>query len=33
MRDERLLLKDIIGALDRIDSFTKGMSFIKSRMR
>jgi uncharacterized protein with HEPN domain len=27
MRNERLLLKDILGALDRIDSFTRGMSF------
>lgn len=27
MRDERLLLKDIIAALDRIDAFTKGMTF------
>jgi len=27
MRDERLLLKDIIIALDRIDSYTKGMTY------
>jgi len=27
MRDDRLLLKDILIALDRIDSFTKGMNF------
>lgn len=27
MRNERLLLRDILGALDRIDSFTRGMSF------
>jgi uncharacterized protein with HEPN domain len=27
MRDERLLLKDILAALDRIDSYTGGMSF------
>jgi len=27
MRDDRLLLKDILMALDRIDSFTKGMNF------
>jgi uncharacterized protein with HEPN domain len=27
MRDEHLLLKDILTALDRIDSYTKGMSF------
>jgi len=25
MRDERLLLKDILAALDRIDSYTRGM--------
>ena len=27
MRNERLLLKDILGALDRIDTYTKGMKF------
>jgi uncharacterized protein with HEPN domain len=27
MRDERLLLNDIIDALDRIDSFTRGLSY------
>ena len=27
MRDEHLLLKDILTALERIDSYTKGMSF------
>jgi uncharacterized protein with HEPN domain len=27
MRDERLLLRDILNALDRIDSFTRGMTF------
>ncbi len=27
MRDERLLLKDILQALRRIDSYTKGMSY------
>ena len=27
MRDERLLVKDILAALDRIDSYTKGMNF------
>ena len=27
MRDERLLLKDILGAIDRIDAFIGGMSF------
>jgi uncharacterized protein with HEPN domain len=27
MRDEHLLLKDILRALDRIDSYTKGMNF------
>ena len=27
MRDTRLLLKDILSALDRIDSYTKGMDF------
>jgi uncharacterized protein with HEPN domain len=27
MRDTRLLSKDILSALDRIDSFTKGMDF------
>ncbi len=27
MRDEHLLLKDILVALDRIDSFTRGMNF------
>ena len=27
MRDTRLLLKDILIALDRIDSYTKGMDF------
>jgi len=26
MRDERLLLKDILVALDRIDSYTRGMN-------
>lgn len=27
MRDERLLLRDILQALDRIDSFIRGMTF------
>ena len=27
MRDERLLVKDILAALDRIDSYTKEMNF------
>jgi uncharacterized protein with HEPN domain len=27
MRDERLLFKDTLTALDRIDSYTGGMSF------
>jgi uncharacterized protein with HEPN domain len=27
MRDERLLVKDILAALDRIDSYTKGMNY------
>ena len=27
MRDKRLLLKDILNALDRIDSYTNGMNF------
>jgi len=27
MRDERLLLNDILGALDRIDAFTNGMEY------
>lgn len=27
MRDERLLLKDILIAIDRIDTYTKGMSY------
>jgi uncharacterized protein with HEPN domain len=27
MRDERLLLKDILVALDRIDLYTKGMTY------
>jgi len=27
MRDTRLLVKDILSALDRIDSYTKGMDF------
>jgi uncharacterized protein with HEPN domain len=27
MRDEHLLLKDILTALERIDSYTKGMSY------
>jgi len=27
MRDKRLLLKDILTALDRIDSYTNGMNF------
>jgi uncharacterized protein with HEPN domain len=28
MRDEHLLLKDILVALDRIDSYTKGMTYV-----
>ena len=27
MRDEHLLVKDILAALDRIDSYTKEMNF------
>lgn len=33
MRDNRLLLKDILTALDRIDSYTKGLSFLGIRDR
>ena len=28
MRDERLLIKDIITAIDRIESYTAGMDFV-----